>query len=395
MRRKRSRPRRSVASRRSSAAGYPSPAKRERIVERRDKLLRELIPVLMGDQGDFRKIGKLVRRYGLQEISLVLERFQERAVRSELIGDGISIYREYRHAFAGFGGNRPFLSWQEYSDLSYEYGLLNAKRISSLLFSRRPGAREREARDLLLIDAFWDDIIPPDVPPRPADFTAPPAGTYDYPARTLLDWGWDLDDERAKNNAGNVNKWRPAVDDLVRMTLDEGLLDGWPGEPSSWAPYHALNMLGYPRAYRVAGELCALLGRENDWLSDRLAVAWGRMGPQAEPPLWDYVKDHGHDPRQRAIAVLGLRNIARAHPKQRGSIVRRLADLLRRAPAEDAEANAYIVWGLNSLEAVEARETVVEAFEQQKVDDSIIAPHDLGIIYWDDVELYGCLFDSG
>jgi hypothetical protein len=363
--------------------GYPSPAERGRIVERRDKLLRELIPLLMTPRCDDRKLKVLILRYGPREISLVLERFQQRAMRSELIGDEAATYREYRRIFAGFGGSRPFLSWQEYSDLSYEHGLLNAKRTVTSLVIRRPSARERELRDLLLIDAYWEDITPPDVPPRPADFTAPPAGTYDYPARKLLDWGWNLDDERVKNNAGNVNKWWPAVDDLVRMALDEGLLDGWPGEPASWAPYHALNMLGYLRAHRVAGELRALLSRENDWLSDRLSVAWGRMGPQAGPALWDYVENHERDPKQRATVMLGLRNVARAHPKQRGSIVRRLADLLHRAPAEDAEANAYIAWVLNSLEAVEARETVAEAFEQQKIDDSIIAPYNLDILDWE------------
>lgn len=74
--------------------------------------------------------------------------------------------------------------------------------------------------------------------------------------------------------------------------------------------------------------------------------------------------------------------------------MRRLADLLHRAPAEDAEANAYIAWVLDTLEAVEAGETVAEAFEQQKIDESIIVPSDLGILDWDDVELYGRLFDS-
>jgi hypothetical protein len=376
---------------------YPSLAERERIVERRDKLLRELIRVLVADQGDAQKINRLVRRYGSQEVSLVLEKCQKRGTRSEFIGDDASVYREYRRAFAEFGGNRPFLSWQEYSELSFEHGMLNAKRTFSplsSLFRRRPSTRERATRDLLLIDALWDDITPPDVPPRPADFAALPADGYDYPARALLDWGWNLDDERAENNARNVNKWHPAIGDLVRIALDKDLLGGWPGAPSSWAPYHALNMLGYLRAHEIVGDLCVLLSREDDWLSDRLPVIWGRMGPQAEPPLWDCVENHGHDPRQRAMAMLGLRNIARAHPKQRRSIVRRLADLLSLAPAEDAEANAYTVWILDDLEAVEARETVVEAFEQQKIDETIITPRDLDILDWNDVELYGRLFDS-
>jgi hypothetical protein len=378
-----SRKRRKARPRREKRAAktYPSPAERERIIQRRDKLLRELIEIMVVHQGDSDRTGKLVRRYGTQEVRLVLDAFQKKASSAELIGDEAAVYREYRRAFARFGGDRPFLSAQEYSDLSFEHVKLNAERTFKSLVRRKPSARERELRHLILSDAaFWDDITPPDVPPRPLDFNAPPPGEYDHPVQQLLKWGWNLDEERAKNNSRNANKWRPVTKHLTRMALDAGLLNGWPGEAASWAPYHALEMLGHLRAHQAAGQLFALFEQENDWLSDRLAVMWSRMGPQAEPPLWDYLNDGEHSPDARGVVMLGLANIAQVNPGRRGDIVTRLTDLLRRAATADAKANAYTVHVLDRLEAVEAREVIVAAFEQGKVDEKIIDPSSLRIL---------------
>lgn len=377
---------------RSEAEGYPSPARRGRIVVQRDRLVRELILIVVTRQ-DRHAIDRLIRRYGSELVTKALVHFQEHAGSLEIIVDEAKTYRQYRLAFARCGGDRPLLSTQEYGDYSMEHAKLSARREWKRRFVRRPGAREWKLRDVLLLDAMsWDDLIPPAVPPRPADFASPPAGVYDYPARTLLEWGWDLDDERAKQNARNTKKWRPAVNDLVRVAQDEGLLDGWPGEPASWAPYHALNLLGQLGAHRAAGRLFGLMGRENDWLSDRLPIAWGQMGPRAEPPLWEYVKDDEHGADERGTVMLGLRNIARDHPGRRKDVVRRLESLLRRAPSRDDRANAYLVYALNTLQAVEAQETIIRAFEQDKVDTSIIGPENLVALDLRDPDVYERLF---
>lgn len=372
---------------------YPSPTERERIIQRRDKLLKELIEIMVAYPGDSRRIDKLVQLYGAQEVHLVLDAFQKKAQQAELIGNETAIYRQYRHTFARFGGDRPFLTRQEYGDLSFQHGMLLAKREFKSPIPRKPGARERELRDLLLIDAaFGDDITPPAAPPRPADFAAPPPGTFAYPAQTLFKWGWNLGDERAKDNARNTNKWRLAAGDLVRMALDEGLLNGWPGEPASWAPYHALEMLGHLCAHQAAGQLFALFEQENDWLSDRLAVTWGRMGPQAEPPLWDYLDDSQHNSARRSVVMLGLSKIAVANPERRSNVVEKLTRLLHQASADDGEANAYLVYVLNLLRAVEAADVVTAAFEQGKVSERIIEPENVDILDWNDPDLYDCLY---
>jgi hypothetical protein len=65
-----------------------------------------------------------------------------------------------------FGGDRRFLRAQEYGDLSFEHGELNAERTMMSAVVHKRGFREQELRDLLLIgSAYWEDITPPAAPP--------------------------------------------------------------------------------------------------------------------------------------------------------------------------------------------------------------------------------------
>jgi hypothetical protein len=371
-------------ARRTDTGVYPSPAKRERIIKRRDKLLQQVITVLVVHQGDPRKIARLSWKHAPEEIARVLTILQSRSTGTEMIGQEPAIYREYRRTFARFGGDRPFLNKPEYEELAFEHARLHAKRTLKPAFSRRTSPRERELNDLLLVGVdFWEDITPPAIPPHPDDFESSPPGEYGYPVRALLTWGWDLDERRMVDNAKNLAKWRPATGDLLRMVFDEGLLDGWPGDKPSWAPYHALHMLGHLRAHEFAGRLFPLMDRENDWLPDRLPLVWAAMGARAEPPLWDYLGDTGHDPEKRGIVLLGLKGIAETHSKRRTDVVNGLIHLLQRAPVDDAEANAYVVYILRRMQAIEAREAISEAFELDKVDTSIIQPYDVDFL-WED-----------
>jgi hypothetical protein len=366
---------------------YPPPAERERIIQRRDELLEKLIPILIAsaDGRDYSQaLTKLAQKYGPLEVSLVLDRFQKTAASRDLLGETTLLYREYRQTFARFGGDRRFLKKQEYEALIMEHGILVGRRkFKSLVpFLARRSAREKGLYNLLLVGApYWEDITPPAVPPRPPDFTAPPVGLYNDPVRSLLEWGWLDHESRLAAQAKDKPKWRPAIPELGQMVFDEGLLEGWPGEAASWGSYHALHLLGHLQAHEYAEKLLALLGRENDWLSDRLAVVWAQMGPPAEPPLWAYLADYSHDPENRTIPLLGLKRVAELHPKRRLNIINGLADLLRRAPANEAKMNGYLVHVLDRLQAVEAKAAILEAFDQDKVDPKIMQPGDVQFLY--------------
>jgi metallophosphoesterase superfamily enzyme len=75
-------------ARRTETGVYPSPAERQRIIERRDALLQQVITALVVHQGDPRKIARLSRKYATEEIALVLTILQSRSTGAETMGQG-------------------------------------------------------------------------------------------------------------------------------------------------------------------------------------------------------------------------------------------------------------------------------------------------------------------
>jgi len=322
-------------------------------------------------------INRLIRAYGAAEVTIVLDSFQKSTQRS-FVCEEAGLYREYRLAFARFGGERRFLGRQEYEDLIYQHGLLAVEREWKSLLRRGPSKRERELRDLLVIDErSWDDITPPASPPRPPDFAASPAGSYPPPSKRLLQLGWKVDEKALAARAGRAANWKAFISDLERMVLDEGLLSGWPAEPLSWAPLHALRLLGHLGAHQSAGRLPALMDREDDWLSDLLPSVWAEMGPRAAEPLWAYIRDRQHNPERRGNVMVGLQKLAEKHRPYRREVIEGLRQLLDDAPNEDGTVNAYIVHVLSELGAVEALPALRRAYAEDKIN--------LEIMTWDDV----------
>ena len=379
-------------SKEPGAPGYPSPAEREMIIERRDELMYKLIRLFVsGKAADDPAITKLVMEYGSQEVKRVTAIIQKASTRRDFLLDKPLIYREYRLAFARFGGQRRFLSKPEFEDLSYEHALLLGKRKFQTLSPGKPSRREIELRDLILSGMeFWEDITPSAMPARPVDFSAPPAGEYTGLEKGLLTLGWDLSLQRVRALAKKDESWESAVPDLERMVFDEGLLEGWPGESASWAPYHALHLLGYLKVHQVASQLKSLSKLENDWLSDQLPSVWAQMGEAVIPTLWDLVDEESLTPEQRGLAAAGLQRVAQTNKKQRAEIVQGFVQRLNTPPPYNAVVNAYIIFVLNRLHAKEARQAIASAFEQGKVDLDIIQPMDVEFLEtessWDDEE---------
>lgn len=377
--RSRKRPDRRKRKRKPQERVYPTPVERQRIIQRRDDLLKELIELFVTrtPAEHMGEIERLAHEYSVAEVQIVLDSFQKSTQRS-FLNDEATLYRDYRLTFARFGGERRFLSKQEYEDLSYQHSLLVGEREFKSLFRRRPGKRERELRNLLLIDErMWEDITPPAPPPRPSDFTAPPAGSYPPRPRKLLKLGWKADEKALRARVGRAANWKPFIPDLERMVLDGGLLSGWPAEPPSWAPLHALRLLGHLRAHQSAGRLLALMDWENDWLSDLLPSVWAKMGPRAAEPLWAYIRDRRHNPEQRGNVMIGLQRLAEKHRPYRREVVNGLSQLLDEAPDEDGTANAYTAHVLSELRDVEALPALRRAYDEDRIN--------LEIMTWDDV----------
>lgn len=112
-----------------------------------------------------------------------------------------------------------------------------------------------------------------------------------------------------------------------------------------------------------------------------LPAVWSQMGAEAEPPLWAYLDDEDHHSDKRALVAMGLKAIAEAHPKRRPEIVAALIDRLRQAPAAAARMNGYLVFILNKMEAIEARDAIAEAFAQDRIDTRIMQWHDVSMLH--------------
>jgi hypothetical protein len=362
---------------------YPTPAEREQLVTRRLQLRDHLIRALVRPPGDAqdRQMQRLMQTYGPQDVALVLGIFHQTSLGRDLIGDEATVYRAYRRAFARFGGGRPFLSQHDYVQLTTEYARLRGRRALLSWVARRTTARQQELYELLLIDApYWEDLTPLAVPPCPADFAAPRPATYHAPVDRLLSWGWDLERRGSSKQVAKAARGRAARAELLQMVLDAGLLNGWPGAAASWAPYHALELLRDVPTAEYAEPLLGLLDQPNDWLSDRLPLVWASMGPAAEAPLWAYLDRPGGDPRQHGVVLLGLKAIAQLHPSRRPVIVQALMQRLAAAAVDEAASNSYLVLILDRLQAIEAREVIAEAFQQQKVDLTIIGREDVEVL---------------
>lgn len=341
------------------------------IRQRRSAILFELINQSVAGDLDKRKLNTLVKKYGAQEVAFVNGVFaQQIKERGGLIGDEITIYRRYRRVFAQYGGMRRFFSRKEYDHLMDQFGdLLGARYLAS----QPPSPRENEISDLLLQSVeYIADLLPQDTPPRPENFAVPLPAEYSSHANLLLTWGWDLNKKRIQDEAQkNQSLWRSSLADVARIATDPGLLLGWPGEPASWAPWHAVHLLGALQADDYAEQMITILKNENDWLGDVLPHVWGQMGANAEPPLWKHT-DHRSNREARSITLSGLASIARAHSTRYDAIVKGMIERLRKSTTFDFRYNAYMVYLLDDLGAVSAREAIVEAYRQNKVDRKIM-----------------------
>ncbi len=383
-----------------ASMAYPSPSARRRIRQRRAELIEELGALLgttlypePGVKSSFAAgLVDLAGRYGMDEVTRILEFLQERTAEKRDITVGEAFHRRrYRAMFARYGGGQPYLPTAEFDERQMQLMMeWFAARVPGVARGRLTPQRREQLEDGTLAHvAYCQDILPPAVPPRPADYQAPEPGRYERPAADVL--GWGLDDHLLGGGQGvntgaaavalsDGQDWRSAAPDLARMAVDEGLVCGWPADAAAWAPYHALLLLGHLGASEEAAALRPLLCYPDDWLSDQLAETWGQMGAGTLPALWRLLDDRALSQKQRAPVVHALRRVAEGHPSARDAVV---AGLVARLTAdEDVEdtLNAYLVWVLDHLRATAATGAIEAAFEADRVDLRVVTPDSVHLL---------------
>lgn len=360
-------------------AGYPSPEEREQIILLRQELMLELVKlVVMGEKPDSHRVHQMVEKYGAQEVERATKIIGETVNLPTLIADDAKNYREYRHRYARFGAGLRYYTNREKDEL-YE------SHVKALREAGKPG--ETNELDKLLLYGWrdWEDITPPAVPPRPEDFNAPQPAAYPAPINELLEWGADLHRSHKFTDEADFAHWRKYIPALTRMALDPGLLNGWPAERESWAPWHAIHALGALQAWESAPALAPLADLEDDWLSDHLPHIWADMGREVEPSLWMILENHSASIKQRGLAADSLHQLAEDNNAMGYKIVRGFEKILGNTKTFDPSVNAYLIHFLMKMGMEEEiKHTLDAAFDEGRVNLDIITPEDL---YEDDEDM--------
>lgn len=358
--------------------GFPTPEERERIIELREELSHELIHLMvMGVKPDDARIHALVKKYSVEEVERATRTFGESMSRPSLVADEAFSYRDYRLRYARFGDGKKFYSAQEVDEL-YTTHMDQLKESLSKVDDYRQPTPEDDINELLLTGwNEWKDITPPAPPPRPADFRAPQPASYPAPINELLEWGDDLNKSHQFTDKTDYALWQKHAPALTRMAFDPGLLNGWPSEKPSWAPWHAIHALGELRAWESAPALAKLADIENDWLSDHLPHIWADMGMEVEPSLWMILENPSASVKQRGLAAQSLSMMAEDNDAMKNKVIKGFEKILGNANTFDPTVNAYLIHFLREMEAEEDVWDVIEsAFDEERVNTDIITPED-------------------
>jgi tetratricopeptide (TPR) repeat protein len=173
----------------------------------------------------------------------------------------------------------------------------------------------------------------------------------------------------------------PYVSDLIQMALDDDLNYREQDDPAVWAPLHAMQILGALGAVEAAEPLTQCLESNNDWDAEALPDVYAGIGPAAVPVLQAYLEDATHDMWGRIHASHALAAIAQAHPEARDTLVRYMTDYLDRPTADDSAeeecVTTFVITDLADLEAREAYPAIKRAYDEDRVDLSVIGLEDV------------------
>ena len=147
---------------------HPSDEEIKKIVIKRKQLAQELIGMLMltNERKRDQRFEQLVSRYGQADVERELDSYSDRVnMLSNPDNENIVFYSQYVEFYQRFGGDRPFLTMDEYIEANDEVAPLIIKYQMNLPMTRDEQERHTYLTDLLLKEAmFWDDIMPENPP---------------------------------------------------------------------------------------------------------------------------------------------------------------------------------------------------------------------------------------
>lgn len=171
------------------------------------------------------------------------------------------------------------------------------------------------------------------------------------------------------------------IDELIRLVSDQDLYyeeteEGYP-EEAMWAGVHASRALGQLRAVQAVDPLFKVLKwGDDDYLLNDAPHIFGLIGPEAIPSLTQEMQENNSDYSVTAnTAVDALEKVAKNYPEARDEVIGIMLEQFKLFDKNGPALNGFLVNSLTNLKAEQALTLIEEAFNQDKVDDSIIRWH--------------------
>jgi hypothetical protein len=161
--------------------------------------------------------------------------------------------------------------------------------------------------------------------------------------------------------------------------------------PEAYALMHACRALGmFPSDWTVLVflDLLPIIDQEfSDYIDNEIPILLGKCGMCAIEPCVTFIADQQSGASSRAAAAGALLEIANQHPGLWVYCVEGLIEALK-SVHDDPELNAFIIFGLAELEALEAASIAKDRFSDGAVDLDIFGDYDdfLLDIGWPDKE---------
>ncbi|MCP4602756.1 MAG: hypothetical protein GY847_19945 [Proteobacteria bacterium] len=162
------------------------------------------------------------------------------------------------------------------------------------------------------------------------------------------------------------------VEPLCKVLLDErfvgdSLDDYDEDDPESWAPDHALILLGCIGSPKATPSILDWFRLEprTDAITEFGGVVFGKLGPEAIDPVWDYVRDSKYDALIRSVASQGLIGIGYHHPDERPRIAREVVRFLQNLDIESAPEDAsYFFDDFSTIDNADVVQAIDEIFDR-------------------------------
>ena len=164
------------------------------------------------------------------------------------------------------------------------------------------------------------------------------------------------------------------IPDLIRLACDTGLSFGNHADDRvMWASMHAWRALGQMRAEDAVVPLLALSKtmEGDEPAAEEIPEVLGMIGPPAIPHIAAYLGDSSNMAVHESAAIDGIRQIVRRNSGCRDECIGILTGMLESDSLERRLANGFAVSVLIDFRAVEAIDTIREAFQRDVIDISI------------------------